>query len=639
MSALVTLGLRLARSGGALRAWSIGAGNAIAVLLLLLAGSLPAAMYPDPVERTDQRIGLVVVALFLLVPAAVLLVMVGRLSSGVRDRRLASLRVIGVPPSRTRLVAAVENGVLALAGAVVGAAAFLTVAQPASQSLVRGATGLGAPLDAGPALVAQAILLVVAVSVATGTASTWERTLPSAARSEARPSTPRPWRLLVLAAGVAALAWLAGTDTATTDDGLMTAAMLGGATVTGVGIALVTPLLASWAARALVRSDGVTSRLAGRAMQFDSASASRVVAGLGVAIFLSTGALGVLSAFEAAPQNANAIREFGPGPQVVRVTSTPNRETWDPADLPSLLAVPGVRGIKPDTLTTGSERCGEQDGCYFSVLVGTCAQLELSSAMTGCDDSRAAVITTIDRDGNASPISLYPTAVPVAGDTIPLLDDDHATRQTITLDGPAIIQDLPTQEREWSWALDAVAFVPEALLGDWYTRTAFPAVIADAGSATTREIEAWADEHGYFAWHPAALEWPGIQAMRTAVWSLCGVAIAVALIVLSLGAIDRAMERRRSVARQIMVGVPPRVLQRSQLLQTLVPVTVAVLLALSAGTVGSRAYTNLAANRSALDGSAWLALLIIAGVGGLLAAVSTVPLARTRLTPELLRRE
>jgi hypothetical protein len=42
---------------------------------------------------------------------------------------------------------------------------------------------------------------------------------------------------------------------------------------------------------------------------------------------------------------------------------------------------------------------------------------------------------------------------------------------------------------------------------------------------------------------------------------------------------------------------------------------------------------------SALDSGAWLGLVLIAGAGGLLAALSTVPLARTRMTPELLRRE
>lgn len=637
MSALVTLGLRLARAGGPFRAWSIAAGNAIGVVLLLLSVSLPHAMYPDPVERGDQRVALLTIALFLLVPAAVLLVMVGRLSSGVRDRRLASLRMIGVPPARTRVVAAVENGVLALAGAVAGGVLFLVVLQPVSELFVRDTTGLGARLDAGPAPAVAATVLVVAVSIGMGTASTWDRTLPGTARSEARPVTPRVWRLLVLAAGAGALAWLAGADMSTTDGNLVTVAMLGGATATGVGIALVTPLVSSWVARLLVQSDGVTSRLAGRAMQADSGSASRVVAGLGVAVFLSTGALGVLGAFEAAPQNADAIRVFGPGPQKVRIMPPADGVTWNPDDLGSLLAVPGVHGIEPSSLQGGPAGCAE-DGTCLEVLVGSCEQLELSFAMTGCDDTRASVISTVDAQGATNPTGFLPAPPPVAGDTISLLDDQGNAAQSVTLDGPTVVQDLPRQQHEWAWPSYAVAFVPTTLLGDWYAAP-FPVVVADGGSAMIRELGTWADEHGYFAWQPADREWANVQAFRTAVWSLCGVAITVALIVLSLGAADRAIERRRSVARQVMVGVPPRVLQRSQLVQTLIPVAIAVLLALGAGVVGVRAYTNVTEQGSTLDSGAWLALILIAGVGGLLAAVSTVPLVRTRLTPELLRRE
>ncbi|QAY64630.1 FtsX-like permease family protein [Xylanimonas allomyrinae] len=639
MSALVTLGLRLARAGSPLRAWSIAAGNAIGVVLLLLAGSLPQAMYPDPIERGDQRVALLTIALFLLVPAAVLLVMVGRLSSGVRDRRLASLRMIGVPPHHTRVVAAVENGVLALVGAVAGAVLFLVVLQPTSALFVRDTTVLGERLDGAPALVVAAVLLVVAVSIGAGTASTWDRALPGTApRSEARTTNPRAWRLIVLGAGLSALAWLAGADMGTANPDLVTVAMLGGATATGVGIALVTPLVSSCVARLLVRSDGVTSRLAGRAMQADSGSASRVVAGLGVAVFLSTGALGVLGAFEAAPQNADAIRTFGSGPQKVRIMAPADGVAWEPNDLDSLLAVPGVRGLEPISLQAGPKGCPE-DGTCLEVLVGTCAQLKLSFAMTGCDDTRASVISTVDADGATHPTGFLPEPPPAVGDTISLVDDDGTVAQYVTLDGPTVIQDLPRQQEEWAWPSDAVAFVPVALLGDWYAGQSFPVVVADGGSAMVRQLETWADEHGYFAWQPAEREWAKVQAFRTAVWSLCGVAITVALIVLALGAADRATERRRSVARQVMVGVPPRVLQRSQLLQTLVPVAVAVLLALGAGIVGVSGYTNMAEQASTLDSGAWLGLVLIAGVGGLLAAASTVPLVRTRLTPELLRRE
>lgn len=102
MIALVQLGWRLAKAGGALRAWSIIVGNAVGAVFLLIAAVLPAAMYPNPNERAAMRLQTAGTSLFLLIPAAVLLITVGRLSSGLRDRRLAALMPIGPREARVR---------------------------------------------------------------------------------------------------------------------------------------------------------------------------------------------------------------------------------------------------------------------------------------------------------------------------------------------------------------------------------------------------------------------------------------------------------------------------------------------------------------------------------------------------------
>ncbi|QAY70496.1 FtsX-like permease family protein [Xylanimonas protaetiae] len=638
MSALVTLGLRLARAGGALRAWSIAVGNAVGILLLLAALALPVALFPDPVERAAERPSLLAVLTFLLVPGGVLLVMVGRLSSGVRDQRLASLRMIGLPPRHTRVVAAVENGFLALCGAVAGAAVFLAVVQPVSGVVADSDGVLAQGFDVGALQVVVAVVGVVALSVVVGTASTWDRALPGAARAEARPRTPGAWRLLVLAAGVGALAWLASTDVGTTDDGLETVLMLGGSLLTGVGIALVTPLVVSWVAAALVRSDAVTPRLAGRAIQADSASASRVVAGLGVAVFLATGALGVLGAFEAAPQYATALRSFGPGPQRLFLATVDDSRTSDggpmrDADLAAVLEIPGVRGVAPTTLLAD---CDADQNC-LEVLVGTCAQVEVAFEISGCDDTRASVIVT---DDTGMPHLGF--SAPAPGDSVHLVLDPEVREvaQTVLLDGPPLTQHLRAQVEAWSWPSYAVAFVPASMLGDWYTPPTNVEVVADGGNVTRQRLIDWADARGgLYAFQPYDTDYKAIMNIRAAVWTLCGIAVAVALVVLALGAADRANERRRSVARQVMAGVPGRVLRRSQLLQVLLPVVVAVGLALAAGAVGVRGYANLAESGTLLDGRGWAALVATAATGGLLAALSTVPLARTRITPELLRRE
>src|SRR5699024_3331883 len=205
--AVLSLGLRLARAGGRLRAWSIVAGNAFGVALLLVALALPAALYPDPAERAELQVQIFGILLFLLVPAVILLVTVGRLSSGVRDQRLAALRLLGLSPWRTRAVAAVENGVLALVGALLGACAVGLTLPWAGSALVDGGV-VEQPPHISVVIGGVVVLAVTALSVLVGTASTWERELPSRGRAEATHRTPRMWRLVVLLVGLGLLGGL-----------------------------------------------------------------------------------------------------------------------------------------------------------------------------------------------------------------------------------------------------------------------------------------------------------------------------------------------------------------------------------------------------------------------------------------------
>jgi FtsX-like permease family protein len=58
-------------------------------------------------------------------PVLVLAATAGRLAAAMRDRRLANLRLLGLSPGLTRLVAAVETGVAAVTGTLMGWVSFL----------------------------------------------------------------------------------------------------------------------------------------------------------------------------------------------------------------------------------------------------------------------------------------------------------------------------------------------------------------------------------------------------------------------------------------------------------------------------------------------------------------------------------
>jgi hypothetical protein len=216
--------------------------------------------------------------------------------------------------------------------------------------------------------------------------------------------------------------------------------------------------------------------------------------------------------------------------------------------------------------------------------------------------------------------------------------EDHPAG-SFRLTGEPIVEDLDRQAKKWIWPDDSRAFVPSSMLDAELPLPPTLTVVAEGGGAVQERLAAWAEERGYAAWSPHAEDFAFIQGVRLIIWSLAGTALGVGLLVLALGAGDRARERRRSVARQIMVGVPAKVLRVSQFAQTLLPALAAVVLALGAGVLGSRAYATTSQDMAALDGKAWAVIVGVSVAGTLLAALTAVPLIRTRLTPDLLRRE
>jgi hypothetical protein len=547
VSATVGLGLRLARAGGPLRAWSIAAGNAVGMVLLLGALAMPDAVYPDETARAAGRVLLQTAMSLLLVPAVVLLVTVGRLSSGVRDRQLAALRMLGMSRRQARRAAAVENGSLALAGALAGTALFVALARPVSRAMTP--QWLAQPIRvSAPAVVATAVGLV-ALSVAAGTAATWDRAMPGAQRSESARRRPRAWRLAVLGAGLAALAWPATLDPVAPKDDLSTALFLGGTVATGVGIALVTPLVTWWLSGALTRLRGVAPLLAGRAIQTDSAGASRVVAGLGVAVFVSAGALGLLGQVERGSRYVAQV--YGAGPQQVRVSTRdeagPSAPTLADDDLASLSALPGVLGVVPDH----GVRAPVVEGWSVPVFVGTCAQLALVVESSGCDDARAArIVPDSPQIPGTDPIPDGELADRVdvavdASDPLDLLDgDDVVGTRTVDLAGPPVVEHLARQVDRWANPTSYAAFVPVSLVSDLVGQPSRAVVVAVGGTRVQDVLAAWADERGYRTSPYPRGAYDTLLAIRAGILTLCAVVVGVGLLILGLTAADRGPRRR-----------------------------------------------------------------------------------------------
>ncbi|WP_309133621.1 FtsX-like permease family protein [Cellulomonas sp.] len=645
MRALVALGLRFALSGGRLRSAAVVVGNAVAAALLLAAAALPAALHPagdvvDPVERTNTA----AVLAFSLVPAVVLVLTAARTSGAAHDRRAAALRLLGLTRTRTVVVAAVENGVLGLAGSLVGLALFLVVAPVADAAVAAGPEWFAATFAATPAAAALVVVATTGASALVAAGSTARSTRrPLADRAEGTPRVLSPWRLVPAALAVGAFvlvveesgtaAWLRS------DAGVLL--LVAGAVVGAVAVAVVTPLLAAWCAGLLVRTRAVPAVLAGRAVQGEPAATGRLVSGVGVAVYLVLAALAVLAAYESTPQYRYALQTIRQGPQPVVVG-----HEWDgrggrvapvsDTELAALAAVPGVQAVVPRYTAEVEGWCSPQAPCAAEVFVGTCDDLAQLMVAEGCHDDRAAVVTVDRYEGTANGMP------PV----LPERASESSAQVRFGADGPVVtvplrepvVQDSAATQERWVYQSSVAVFVPRSVAERAGAEPSSALVVADGGLAVQRALGDAAPPGLVVQPYPVH-DYDAVQRVRVVVTTLSAIVIGAGLLSLAMVAVDRAVERRRAVARHVAVGVPPRVLRTAQLLQTLLPLVVAVTLAAALGSLMVRAYAALSGWPPLAD-STQLGLVAAATLAGaVLVSLTTVPVVRARVTADLLRRE
>ncbi|QIK84663.1 FtsX-like permease family protein [Sanguibacter sp. HDW7] len=670
MTALVPIAWRLARAGGRYRLAAQVGVNVLGGLALALALAVPGAVLPT--DATDAaRAGLAVLLAVVLLPLGILLVIVGRLSAATRDRRLAALRVLGLGPWRTRAVGAAEAGMLAGAGAIVGAALASAIAPLVPTVVVPGGS-LTDPLRVSPLGALAVVVGLVVLAALASTAGTWRlTTTPLAQRSTSTRRLPLPWALAPLGAGLLLTGWVAlgmpGT-VKTMEDG----SIVGGIVRLGdvrtssapvslavgacilllaVGAAYVPALLTAWSAGLLVRSGRTAAVLGGRGVQTEPTSVSRVVASVGVVVLLATCAAGYLGTLNTDPQYRLEKLAVEGGPVALLVTGDyidhgeetfPDDVGHEPprlrerdvtqADLAALRALPDVLAVNP-ILTRTFDESGDHYGAPF---VGTCAELARIVVVEGCRDDAAARIVGrgLERDATGTVVLQSVVGgwdvvdVPVSLADEPVRADADATT--------ALWGGVPAEFGAITPAPFTI-FVPTAVLGD-DAPTAWAATVhLEGGPAAWQRLTESAAALGLVTWPVERSVYDSVRLQQT--WLLGGVAWFVGLAGLGivLAAIDRQRERRRTVGRLVAVGVPPRTLVAAQAWQVLLPLGTAVVVAAVTGLtlVGAVAWSH---RLGVSDGGLPVLLGVVVGVS-VLVALLTLPAATTRLTPELLREE
>lgn len=638
MGALLQLGVRLTRAGGGLRIGSVVIGCALAVALLALAWELPDAMFPplaDPTEVDPQRGPVSSLLALITAPVIALLLAVGRMSSEVRDRRLASLVMLGVSRRRVLVVAAVENVSPALVGSVAGIGAFAVL-----RALVTVAAGevMVNPIAFGPRL-GVVVMGVVLLSTLLAVAPIRRLSgMPSSA-SEATPLAPSLWRLVPVPIAVVLLAAVFATppDEVTTRTAL---ALYGAAVAAAFSVALVTPLVIAAVARLLVRTPAVSPMLAGRFVQTQGAAISRRVTALGVTTFVVVSAAGYLGLYESDPVTAAYVHQVERGPQEIWINSSDSQAPLDPNLVDRLDDVAGVQGVWP-MWTLWPSQCtvdAHGEGSCPRLFVGTCDDLALLASVSGCSDGEAAWI-----ERTAVPPTLDPswfTDPANYGSPVGLTVGETGDSIALTVSG-SITQDVEATMQRWPGPTPYDLFVPISVAQEHdAVESTRLNVVADAGSAVRTEVLELAESTGAWAFVPAIPDYQRIVTLRTVVWSVAAASITVALLVFTLMSIDRARTQRRARARLVAVGVPARVLRRAQGLSNGTPLAVAVLLALGLGWASVAALIHTADSTGLpIDWPLLAATSAVIVLAAALVSLVTLPLTRAAIRADDLRQE
>lgn len=623
---LVRLALRLAiGSDRSDRQRSVTVAIAAAIGVMVALSGLAfvhADLSVNPVRYESGDLGraVLVVAVVVGLQIVALIAAAGRLSAVVRARRLANLRLLGLSVLRTRLVSAIEVGVFAGIGALLGGIAFVAMRPLLARVTVAGERWPLAELTPGWLWGLMIIATTVAVTIAL--AALPGRLDSSAARAQVRAvpvRAPSTWRLVPLVVGFALCIHVERTA----DRGMPMAEFLVGVVTLGIGIMVVMPAFTGFVGVALGRVvRGSVGLVTSRRLLAQPASMNRIVAGLLVGLFVVTGARCVVSAFE------DTIQYRGAAIGVVdHQTVMVNEDNMDDAEVAHIAsAVEGVRSVvmvpRPVVAGCGDERCPDV------IAVGCEEFTAMVPSASGCIEGRAQWIVPTGTYSQPSDVTRVDgvTLLAEGGDNVALT----VTDSTLHVDvfepvGCSFCIRLPPDES------DIAALLPGA------PRTVV--VTGDPGRDLPQRLRSVGLGSAFAPWD--AEEYDHVAAIRAFANALSGVVLGLGLAAFAIAAIDHANNRRRDVTSLLLIGTPRSLLRRSQWIESAIPIVAGSILAVTSGALAGAAYL---AGGSAGDGkgpplSAIGPLCLGALLGGVLIASLTVIASSQTLERDSIRRE
>lgn len=633
---LVRLGMRLsiADRGAVLRSLSTAVGAIIATatmlgVLTVAGGHVVAATGGEPTSATFRLFAVLIAVVSL--PVLVLLAVISRLSASIRDRRLATLRLLGLSTQQVRIVAAAETSVMSAVGTLLGAGVYVVVVHPLlGRVSVSDAKLLSDSNAADPVLWLAVLLGVPLATVAISQAPM--RHLgdsPMGVANRADVVHPRLLRLAPLALGVALTGW--STTWPQTREVISATFQFSvsvvGILLTMIGLMLAVPWLVSEVAHLLARRTRRLSTLvAARRLQMEPASTTRLTAGLLIGLFVVSGAQCLVVAFETGPDYQAQQARVRADPQVLRLgadADAPGSATFaaavDRRDLGLAFPI--------QTLNTPEGARGPR----VEAIVASCDLLE-------------AILPDLRECSNTAPAWIdRPVPVGKRPVTLQAFDLAQPGKEPPRLSMPVAPSQL-TWDRAGRNPLEADLFVPldyagvDSVISS--SATSEWLVLTGPGLSASGRILQLHDQMFPELDNPWKQETVRVvQDLRVIIWTVTAVVVLIGLAAFIIAAIDRAIERRRENATLQVLGTPPGLVRSAQLQQLLIPLLVGIPAAVALGLLSGASFL---ASGSALEATPWASVSLIGLISTAMAAaaglLTAIGLTRP-VSPELLHRE
>lgn len=548
-------------------------------------------------------------------PIVLLVLLANRLVSVSRGRRLAALRLAGATDAQVTMLTVVEAALLGLAAAIFGLGLAILLRPWASYVSYNGGRWFGGDLvPSAPVQVAVLVAVPVVTAVATwaGCAAALRAPLRAARRGTGRPV--RAWRVVPLAAAVAATAVAVRSKAATSALGghglLVTGAFIG----VLVGVAVAGPWLTRLVGAVLVRAPGAPALLAGRRTIDDSRAAFRASSGMVFAVLVTTLFVAATPAAAESLRSTTITGQAEGSAQADILYSSPSQSTSLVRQLSSVPGVSDATLVYTALVQTGPDPA--------TVWVGDCAAIVAASHLSGVPCGRAPVLVAANLHGvmsgrprvpvdNLWPATVRSLSAPPDGNqpgVVTLTSSAVAAMPPQTgIDVPTIIaspEALSANIGSFRPTLLVMRYASSAALEQ--ARSIIVRTVA-AGTVSTRETT----YNGYSS---------DLRRFYRVLLIAALAVFAVASATLAISVAVGLLERRQPFALLRAAGTSITTLRRTLFLEALAPLTVSVVLAAGIGALVGR-WTAAAGSQT---GSATWVQLCLPATAGLIVAAGIV---------------